>query len=173
MEFQSELWVILQDDEYDYVWKRVYSEFCFSPSVKPEIVPFQFQVPFDCYDINYSYLYENDDPIDEIIKSVFIECMENDDFMYALDWHHTCFKYNPRINIEPPTFIADERYTNGGYNVYFPPFYPDGDYYFFIAKDFRGGYLTHPWLEKVWVFGDKLMPLIKQYSEKIGLVPYM
>jgi hypothetical protein len=93
--------------------------------------------------------------------------------MYALDWQHTCFRYNPRVKnvIEYPVFIVDERYCGGGYNVYFPKFYPDGDYYFFIAKDFRWGYFSHPWLKKVWVFGNDLMLLFDEMANKIKFIP--
>jgi hypothetical protein len=57
---------------------------------------------------------------------------------------------------ENPTFIIDERCDHGGYNVCFPEFYPNGDYYFFVAIDFRWGYFTHPWKMKLWIFGDEL-----------------
>jgi hypothetical protein len=98
--------------------------------------------------------------------------MQNDDFMYVLDWQHTCFRYNPRIKtiIEYPVFIKDNRYAHGGYNVYFPDFYPNGDFYFFIAKDFSWGYLTHPILNKVWVFGDNLVNLMRKHYQKLGFI---
>ena len=66
--------------------------------------------------------------------------------------------------------MPDERYGGGGYNIYFPEFYPNGDYYFFIAKDFRWGYLTHPWLKKAWVFGDNLMRLFQKYSNELSFI---
>lgn len=98
--------------------------------------------------------------------------MKGDAFMYALDWQHTCFKYNPRIidYNEYPVFvkydvpIKNEYVDWEGYNVWFPTFYPDGDYYFFIAKDFSWGYLTHPWLKKAYVFGDCLRELMLEYK---------
>jgi hypothetical protein len=98
--------------------------------------------------------------------------MDDDPFMYALDWYHTCYRYNPRIKQrkESPAFIADERYAHGGYNAYFPTFYPDGDFYFFTAKDFRWGYFTHPWKKRLWVIGDKLMRQIKYHSEELGFI---
>ena len=175
MEFQSELWVILQDDEYDRVWDNLETEFRFNPRSAVNGLPtFSFPIPVDAYSLGeYSVWCENESINNGIIKTVFIECMEDDDYMYALDWQHTCFRYNPRIRdtIEYPVFIPDEKKPSLGYNVYFPEFYPDGDFYFFVAKDFRWGYLTHPWLNKVWVFGDKLISLIKKYSEKLGFMP--
>jgi hypothetical protein len=172
MDFQSELWIILQEDERSAVWDKVYSEFHFSPSINNKLSPFRFNIPFDSYDIHNSPIYNDNEEINGMIKSAFIECMGNDDFMYALDWQHICFRYNPRINaeIKYPVFIKDSQYSGGKYNVYFPEFYPNGDYYFFIAKDFSWGYLTHPWLKKAWVFGNKLMCLFQESAHKMGFV---
>ena len=166
---QSELWVILQDSEEVCIWEILDNEYRFNPSMNSNILPFQFNVPVDSYYIGNSPIYYDNEKINEIIKNIFIECMDDDDFMYVLDWQHTSFKYNPRvkIHIDYPVFVKDERFSGGGYNVYFPEFYPNGDYYFFIAKDFRWGYFTHPWLEKVWVFGEKLMKLFNEYSSEL------
>ena len=173
IEFQNELWSILQNDEYNRVWDKIYSDFKFNPCYTDNgVAPFQFQIPVDCYDISNSPIYNDDVDINNIIKSIFVKSIDDDDFMYALDWQHTCFRYNPRINtvVEYPVFIKDERYEHGGYNVYFPKFYPNGDYYFFIAKDFSWGYLTHPWLKKVCVFGEVLMNLFKKHSHTLNFI---
>ena len=181
MAYQAELWLILQDCEYKQVWDKIYSEFHFNPTNAVNGLPtFKFHMPVNTYDISDSPIYKDDESINAIIKSAFIECMSVDDFMYALDWQHTCFRYNPRINtfLDYPVFVKyDDPIKNNhvnweGYNVYFPKFYPNGDFYFFIAKNFRWGYLTHPWLKKVWIFGDRLMTLINSNSEKMGFVPY-
>lgn len=170
MGVQKELWIILSEDENDQIWQKIYSDFNFKPSINSDIIPFTFKIPFDVYDIKDSTIYKEDDLINKKIKSIFIECMEDDDYMYALDWQHTCFKYNPRIEVvmEYPVFIADERYLNGGYNVYFPEFYPNGDYYFFIDKDFEWGYLTHPWQKKIWIFGNRLMSSFRGCYKELG-----
>jgi len=173
MMFQSELWLILHEEEQKHIWEKFYYEFQFNPNIKNELPPFKFQIPVNVYDINDSRIYNDDETINNLIKSIFIECMNNDDFMYVLDWQHTCFRYNPRVNTvtKSPVFVEDGRYEYGGYNVYFPSFYPNGDYYFFIAKDFRWGYLTHPWLEKVWIFGDKLITLFKKSYRELDFIP--
>ena len=176
MENQAEVWVIMQDAECDKVWDRVDSEFNFNPSMVNNLPPFTFSIPVNVYDISHSNLYKDDEKLIDIMKTIFVDCMGNDDFMYALDWQHTCFRYNPRIadNFEYPVFvkydvpIKNEHVNWEGYNVYFPTFYPNGDYYFFIAKDFSWGYLTHPWLKKAWVFGDCLMKEMKNNMLKLG-----
>jgi hypothetical protein len=164
MEQLSEIWKIMDTNEYNIVWNKIYDDFCFKPNYKGDT--FYFKMPFDTYDISETTLMQDDGKSNELMILTFIECMENDPFMYVLDWQHSCYYYNPRIkqNKENPTFIIDEKYQGGDYNAYFPEFYPNGDYYFFIAKDFRWGYFTHPWKMNVWVFGDKLMGKIKNNS---------
>jgi len=174
---QLDLWVVLKDDEYGYVWDKVDKKCRFRAYANPNRgeFPFKFKEPVDYYDIRGPLVFnsDNDESLNEVFKSVFVESMGSDNYMYALDWHHTCFRYNPRINtiIEYPVWIDDNSYGGSGYNVYFPDFYPNGDYYFFIAKDFRWGYLTHPWQMKVWVWGEPLMRLFKEKSRLLGLVP--
>ena len=98
--------------------------------------------------------------------------MKNDEYMYALDWQHTGFRYDPKIEkcMKAPVFIKDKRFAGGGYNVCFPTFYPDGDYYFFIGKDFSWGYLTHPWEKRVYIFGESLISYFSNIAEAIGFI---
>ena len=78
--------------------------------------------------------------------------------MYAIDWQHSTFLFSPQNKKEQESFWKeDSRYMGGGYNAYFPSFYPDGDYYFFIDEFWKFGYLGHPWRQEVWVFGDELI----------------
>ncbi len=166
---QEAPWLLLDDKEYRAVWDRVYSYLKFAPSVDKN-VPFDIPVNFEVYNI-YEISQWNESAND-IIKSIFACCMDHDDYIYALDWQHSGFRYNPKseMPLEKSKFITDKRYSGGGYNAYFPDFYPDGDYYFFIAHDFRWGYLTHPWQRKIWVFGDSLIEEIREHAAKIGFV---
>jgi hypothetical protein len=143
MSGQKELWIILHDEEYNTIWDKFQEEFQFQPQYgKYDKPTFVFNMPVDVYDIEDSPIYNDDEDLNDIIRNGFILAMDDDDFMYAFDYNHTSYRYNPRVNavIGYPVWISDERYKpHGGYNAYFPEFYPDGDYYFFIAKDFRWG----------------------------------
>jgi hypothetical protein len=173
MEQQSEVWVPLTDLETNDLWDRFEANFRFNQfSFHSNSRTFLFSVPFDEYDISRSNLYQDNVQSKTIMKDIFIDCMKEDDFMYALDWEHSCYRYNPRILIpkDNPTFIHDDRYSSGGYNAYFPEFYPNGDFFFFISRDFSWGYLTHPWLKKAWVFGSSLMPKIRMRMDDLGFI---
>lgn len=77
--------------------------------------------------------------------------------------------YDPRNPEEQKNFVVnDERYWGGGYNVYFPPFYPDGDYYFFIDESFEFGLLGHPWRQEIWIFGEPLLTEFKKVHTELG-----
>lgn len=106
-----------------------------------------------------------------MISNVFVKCIGNEEYIYALDWQHSAFRYNPRIKIKQRSFyVVDERYGHGGYNAFFPSFFPDGDYYFFISKNLDWGYLGHPWQQKVWVFGKRLIEEFENVYQKIGFI---
>ena len=67
--------------------------------------------------------------------------------------------------------VEDERYggvLGGGYNAYFPEFYPDGDYYFFVQRDLKWGYLGHPWRREIWLFGAPLVERLSLGLEELG-----
>lgn len=90
--------------------------------------------------------------------------------MYSLDWQHTCYEYYPRVKIrkENPAFILDSEDSNDGYYAYFPEFYPNGDYYLFISRDLSWGYLTDPWRQQIFVYGEQLRKEIKKKSRYLG-----
>ena len=67
--------------------------------------------------------------------------------------------------------MEDARYggvLGGGYNAYFPEFYPDGDYYFFVQRDLKWGYLGHPWRREIWLFGAPLVERLSPELEALG-----
>lgn len=163
-------WEVLLKEEYDYVWNSVMDRFKFNPRYNSSNNDLPFlKLPelFQVYEMHLFTSYLKDKSIiinedyynvfNEHITNIFIKCMANDEFLYALDWQHTCFRYNPKSSEKMPHMLE----TNG-YNIYFPDFYPDGDYHFFIAKDFSWGYFTHPWTQELWVFGEDMVEEIKK-----------
>lgn len=115
---------------------------------------------------------ENRDSMDDVIRNIFIECTSEDEYMYALDWQHSNYKFRPRNKNEQQFFdVIDDSRVGGRYTAYyFPEYYPDGDYYFFIASDFGFEYLGHPWQKKIWIFGKELIKAFETVSTEIGFV---
>lgn len=163
-------WEILSDEEEDYVWKYIMKRFEFNPRYNrvDNSIPFlKLPRPYHIYEMHLFSSYLKDESINidddfydifnECITDIFIRCMGNDAYIYALDWQHQCFKYNPKSPVKMPRVLEID-----GCNVYFPDFYPDGDYYIFISRSFSWGYFTHPWLQELWIFGEKLIAEIKK-----------
>jgi hypothetical protein len=61
--------------------------------------------------------------------------------------------------LEFPTQIP-WRVDNGDWII---SIYPDGDYHFFIAKDFSWGILGHPWESTITIYGEKLIRFFSEY----------
>ena len=86
--------------------------------------------------------------------------------LYALDWQHSAFLYDPGKDEEQKSVRLEDE--NGEYWAEFPFYYPDGDYYFFLDEEFRFGYLGHPWRNEIWAFGEKLLPELERIAPALG-----
>lgn len=167
--------MILNDEQYNAVWNRVEKELQFHPNCADRNSPALFP-PFVINQSHVIYGIENTndektESMESFITKAFTKCTKPGERIFALNWHHSAFLYDPRnANEQQSIFVQDERYSGGGYNAYFPGFYPDGDYYFFISEDFRFGYLTHPWREEAWVFGDDLIEEFESFYKSIGWI---
>ena len=148
-----ESWIELDDIEYRKVWDKFYSYFNFKPSIYRRDWPsFKEPSPFITYDISMNY---KDDIIDEwydTAKKVLKECTSKNEFIYALDWQHKSYLYNPHNESAERWYVAP---------------IPDGDYYMFLQQDFRWGILTHPWEETICIFGKDLIDNLLKHSPKM------
>ncbi len=161
---------MLLDDtpEYDLVWDRVYETLKFNPSMKNNIIPFEIEEEYVIYAID-EMTEKQLDAMENMLDNIFSDICKDGSQMYALDWHHSAFLYDPHNKEEQRSFWKeDSRYIGGGYNAYFPGYFPDGDYYFFIEERFRFGYLGHPWRQEVWVWGNELITKIDEICDEIG-----
>ncbi len=163
---------MLIDDrpEYDLIWDKVYETLKFTPSMDKNITPFEIKEEYSIYSFDFNEITEKQiDMMNELIKNIFANISKDDTKMYALDWQHSAFLYNPQKAEEQKSFWKeDDRYMGGGYNAYFPSFFPDGDYYFFIDEKFRFGYLGHPWRQEIWVWGEELIARMDEIYSTIG-----
>ncbi|MCI9155998.1 MAG: DUF2716 domain-containing protein [Lawsonibacter sp.] len=159
---------ILDEEESKQIWERIYTELHFQPSVRSGVLPFQLSEPYLVLDLACA----SEDQIDRLFAQVpeaFSQCLGEDNWIYALDWHHSYFRYDPRLPItEHSHWVEDERYMGGGYDAWFPDFYPDGDYYFFVQRDLKWGWLGHPWRREIWIFGDPLLDALSPTLEELG-----
>ena len=152
--------IILDNKEYKNIWDNIYSNFKFDPSVDQKVNPFEFDNDYVCYKLNSVWSEEQEKIVNEIFKEI------SQDNLYALDWNHDCFEYNPSENIE-----LDYHYHDNDRNVevYFPSYYPNGDYYFFVSKDLKYGMLGHPWRKEIYVFGKELIEAFSKNENELNI----
>lgn len=166
--------LITNQKEYDLIWKKVYDKLKFKPSSVyrghslTSNLPFQIEGKYAVYSIE-QMTDSQIDTMQEVIGQILAETVKEGERMYALDWQHSAFLFNPMNKEEQRSvYIEDDAAPEDGYDVYFPSFYPDGDYYFFIDEFFRFGYLGHPWRQEIWVFGDELTDKTDEVYESLG-----
>lgn len=151
--------VIFDDNLYESIWSKIYKEFKFQPS--SDTKPFQFQIPYKVYKLKTIWNDRQETMVNNIFKQI------TNDEIYALDWQHDCFEYNPNEEIPSDYHYFDEERDC---EVYFPSYYPNGDYYFFIAKDWSYGMLGHPWKEEIYVFGKELIDSFDEKRKELSIV---
>lgn len=166
-------WEILSEQLTRKLWGIVYQRFSFEPDYYAEDARYALKEPYDLYNCQAVGPIADADPNwHETIQNIFCNCLKDEEAMYVLDWQHTCYDYYPKVKIrkENPTFIPYEKDSENGYYAYFPDFYPDGDYYLFFSKDFSWGYLTDPWHQHIFVYGEQLRKEIQKKAKYLGFV---
>ena len=164
-------YTILEEPEVRAIWDRIYGELHFQPSIQLGVQPFSLSEPY----LILALADAAEEQLDKLFAEVpraFSDCLGEDEWMYALDWQHSGFRYDPRRPVtEHDHWVEDERYSGilgGGYNAYFPDFYPDGDYYFFVQQDLKWGWLGHPWRREIWIFGSPLLDALSPMLEELS-----
>lgn len=161
----------LNKEESRQLYKRIKSELRFMPSTDSVFPPFKLQKPYVIYDISQTYDTDFIDILPETVTQAFIRSTQPGEKLYAIDWFHSYFLYDPRNPDDGQSvYVEDATHPDGGYRAYFPGFYPDGDYFFFIDQHFRFGYLAHPWREEVWIFGQPLIAEFEQIYPQLGWI---
>jgi len=137
--------------ETDGVWDRFDARFDFRPSMQrfPAITE---PVPSVTWSLA---TLDNDTKLDRFVDVVHngLRTLAGGGSILFLDWQHTCYRVWPSLvgpeNLDPP--------GKPGWPL--SP-YPDGDYFIYLAEDFRFGTFGHPWELSVCVFDAELLDLI-------------
>lgn len=162
--------MILSKENEQFIYNFIKNDLSFYPSIDDKLfLPFSMNRPFAVYDIS-SMTDEQIDLLNELAPEAFLNCLPNGHQLYAVDWFHDYILYDPR---NPSTAQSKFEHTpsyNSKGSAYFYGFYPDGDYFFFIEKYGRFGYLSHPWRDEVWVYGTDLLSEFEKIHRQIGFV---
>lgn len=147
--------VIENDAEYDDIWDKLK----FEPLHKKWLtLPFAYKR----YRLSGGCCWSEEQ--ERLVNSVFKKICPA--ALYALDWQHDCFIFSPAEDIPLGYWYYDE-YRDC--NVYFPSYFPDGDFHFFISADLKTGLFGHPWKMELYVMGDELIKEFDCIKERLDI----
>ena len=133
-------WTELSQAEYDDVWTRFERVFAFRPDTRPEGGPGILEpTPSRTYRFEYPVHPLDESDLRESALRAFERCVPRSQRMYALDWNHACYWFDPHA---------------ASAQDWFHPVFPNGDYYIFLARDFSWGLFGHPWEQTICIFGE-------------------
>jgi len=156
-------WTALIDSEQNAVWDLFYEQFKFKPSTRasdwPGIVEPTGSVTFDIshiFDGSEAARTLDEDALNVDSLNLFRQCIVPGQKLYALDWQHPCYRFNPFGCFDFSQFDNS-----------MVPFIPNGDYYIFLADDFSFGTFGHPWEQTICVFGQPLLNVVMRENPKL------
>lgn len=156
---KNSAWKKLSDNEDDKIWSAVYNRLGFKPSVYAKDFPgFKEPVP----SITYSFAEIWGDEFEALsadlhnkAHEIFRRVTPAGEFLYALDWQHQCYRHFP-----------DQMETSEE-NAWEIPALPNGDYYIFLEKSLKFGWLGHPWEQSICIFGEPMLSELKRFRPKV------
>ncbi len=162
---------MLSKENEEFFYNFIKEELRFHPSSYRNCpwLPFSMNRPFAVYDIS-DVSDEQVDLLYELAPTALANCLQPGHQLYWFDWQHSLVLYDPR---NPENYQSEKEETpsfNSKGIAYFGGFFPDGDYYFYIDKYGAFGYLSHPWRQEVWIFGEKLLKEFDAIHKQIGFV---
>ncbi|MEU6948152.1 DUF2716 domain-containing protein [Streptomyces sp. NPDC046316] len=105
-----------------------------------------------CASVTWNLSALDDDPCDErldrlvaVVEQGLASCAGPAGTLLALDWQHTSYRFAPH------------KVGGAGQPAWPLSPYPDGDYFIFLAEDFRFGSFGHPWEGSLCLFGEELL----------------
>lgn len=149
--------VITDEKLYNSIWNRIYQDYSFSAQNE------NWLCPGSEYDL-YRFGTVWDEKQEAIVNRILCRIVSAE--MYALDWQHDCFIFDPKEKIPFEYQYYDLARDCA---VYFPTYFPDGDYHFFVSTDWTAGLFGHPWRNELIVTGAALMQAIADAADDLDL----
>ncbi len=134
-------------------WDRFDETFDFRASVNPEGWPAIDEptpsVTFDLSVSNGPRLLTAFAALNAEALRCFVWALPDIDELLVLDWQHTAWWFDPRLDDAPAQWDDVQRAQ--------PTVFPDGDYFAFLSPDMTEGTFGHPWEQTLCVMGDRLI----------------
>jgi hypothetical protein len=141
-------WITLTSNEYDKVWDVFGDKFKFNPSVHiGNFLGILEPSPSVTYQISEDF--GDEDKVIDLDGKVLSALRSEtglEERIYVLDWQHECYWFYPHKDFQE----------------WMIPVLPNGDYYIFLAEDFRFGIFGHPWEWTQCVWGKDLISFFEK-----------
>ena len=136
----------LSKEESNDVWNKFFDLFHFKPNLDkfPAIETDKPQLKFNvsnCFRIDYPH-----DKLEQFALNLFNIISMPGDRLYALDWQHQCYDFDPR-----------ELMDRNDFDEWIIPVFPNGGYYIFLTKDLRNVWFGHPWEQSITLIGEDMV----------------
>ena len=138
----------LEKQQYDEVWDKFDDLFDFKPSIS-KFPGIKTSIPK--LKLGIENCFYKDFQIEELEKlalSLFKNATRPGDRLYALDWLHDCYDFDPRLEMDRDEF-----------KEWIVPIFPNGDYYIFLTIDFNNIWFGHPWEKTITLIGKDFVNL--------------
>ena len=156
-----------------FIYNFIKNNLCFLPDcdVNAAHLPFAINRPFAVYDIS-KMTNEQIELLYELAPTALANCLPVGHQLYFVDWFHEITLYDPRNpqNSESDREGSPDFYYNSKSIAYVGGFYPDGDYFFYLEKYGLFGYLSHPWRQEVWIYGQDLVKEFDKIHKRLGFI---
>lgn len=154
--FDSAAWAQVRDDEAQRLWDRFDAAFRFRPSMY-DLPAIDEPTP----SITYALTYEDGTRAEPVwVNRALLTALRRvtsiDDGVVVLDWQHPTYRCRPHR-------VRDEEAPDVTWPI---EIYPDGDYYIWLAEDFRYGTFGHPWEPSLCVFGEELLTAVAESGDE-------
>ncbi|MBL8793911.1 MAG: DUF2716 domain-containing protein [Planctomycetia bacterium] len=138
-------WVELTDAEENAAWHRFEAAFGhFGTGIREPVPSLTWNIS-GVYDGGEELLRWLEADLNAKALRSLTACTSLGESVYALDWQHPCFWFDPRGGVR-----------SGDPDEWAVPVLPNGDHYVFLARDLRFGFIGHM-DASVCVFGAPLL----------------
>lgn len=149
-------WQQLTEIEQKEVWDNFYRIFDFSPSID-NFPGIRTSLPYKKYSITKYFSSDvSTAKLEDLALTLFTKISNPGDRLYALDWQHSCYDFDPRLEMERDEF--------GEWVI---PILPNGDYHIFLTKDFKNVWFGHPWEQTITLIGQDIVQQVEYQNATI------
>lgn len=154
-------WAPVNNDESHELWDRFYDAFAFRPSMQ-DMPGIDEPTPSTTYSLTYDDAARAEPVwVTHTILDALRRVTDPDASVLVMNWQHQTYRCRPHRIADGP--VSDQAWPTG--------IHPEGDYFIWLAEDFRFGTFGHPWEPSLCVFGEELLAAVAECGdESLGRV---